>query len=41
MLTIGEYTIGEVACQVGFADQSHFTRHFKRLLGRTPREFLR
>ncbi len=26
----------EVAAEVGFADQSHLTRHFKRLLGYTP-----
>jgi AraC family transcriptional regulator len=30
--------ISEVASQVGFADQSQFTRHFKRLLGVTPKE---
>lgn len=27
---------GEVAAAVGFADQSHLTRHFKRVLGITP-----
>jgi len=26
-----------MAC--GFADQSHFTREFKRELGRTPRDY--
>ncbi|MCX7594087.1 MAG: AraC family transcriptional regulator [Fischerella sp.] len=30
--------ISEVASMVGFADQSQFTRHFKRLLGVTPKE---
>lgn len=30
-------TVSEVALQVGFADHSHLTRHYKRLLGRTPR----
>jgi AraC family transcriptional regulator len=29
----------EVAMEVGFASQSHFTRHFKRLVGVTPRRF--
>jgi AraC family transcriptional regulator len=31
--------IAEVATEVGFAHQSHFTRHFKRLVGVTPRRF--
>ena len=31
--------LGEVALRVGFSDQSHFTRHFKRLVGVTPRVF--
>jgi AraC-like DNA-binding protein len=33
--------IAEAAAQVGFADQSHFGRHFKRTTGITPREYLR
>ena len=32
----GERSLAEVADAVGFADQSHLTRHFKRLLGVTP-----
>ena len=31
--------LAEVATEVGFSDQSHFTRHFKRLVGVTPRQF--
>lgn len=31
--------INDVALQVGFADQSHFTRHFKRILGVTPGQY--
>jgi AraC family transcriptional regulator len=31
--------LAEVAVEVGFADQSHFTRHFRRLVGVTPRRF--
>jgi AraC-like DNA-binding protein len=31
--------ITDVALQVGFADQSHFTRHFKRILGVTPGQY--
>jgi AraC family transcriptional regulator len=31
--------LAEVAMAVGFSNQSHFTRHFKRLVGVTPRQF--
>jgi AraC family transcriptional regulator len=31
--------LADVATEVGFSDQSHFTRHFKRLVGVTPRQF--
>jgi AraC family transcriptional regulator len=31
--------LAEVAAEVGFADQSHFTRHFRRLVGVTPKRF--
>jgi len=34
----GERSLAEVASAVGFADQSHLTRHFKRLLGITPKQ---
>lgn len=33
------YPISSIACETGFADQSHFTRHFKRIVGITPREY--
>jgi AraC family transcriptional regulator len=29
--------IAEVATMVGFADQSHFTKAFRRVTGTTPR----
>ncbi|MES2792247.1 MAG: AraC family transcriptional regulator [Planctomycetota bacterium] len=32
--------VAEVAVQTGFADQAHFTRHFKQLVGVTPGRFL-
>jgi AraC family transcriptional regulator len=35
----GERSLAEVASAVGFADQSHLTRHFKRVTGVTPRQF--
>jgi AraC family transcriptional regulator len=40
LLTNGEEKIADIACQVGFAHQSHLTRHFKRLVGVTPKQFL-
>ena len=33
-------TISDIAKVVGFVDQSHFHRHFKRLVGITPKAFL-
>jgi AraC-like DNA-binding protein len=39
LLRMGE-SIATVATEVGFADQTHFTRHFKRLHGETPARFL-
>lgn len=32
-------SLSEVALMTGFADQSHFTRHFRRLVGVTPGRF--
>jgi AraC-like DNA-binding protein len=32
-------TISDVAFGTGFTDQSHFTRHFKRIMGVTPGQF--
>lgn len=40
LLIRGGLSISEVAAQTGFADQSHLTRHFKRIVGCTPRSFL-
>jgi AraC family transcriptional regulator len=31
----------EIALAAGFADQTHFTRSFKRITGMTPTEFRR
>lgn len=38
LLSQGQLKISEVAELVGFTDQSQFTRHFKRLVGVTPKE---
>ena len=35
----GRRSLAEIANAVGFADQSHLTRHFKRLTGVTPRRY--
>jgi AraC-like DNA-binding protein len=32
-------TIAEAAQRAGFADQSHLTRHFKRIAGVTPKQY--
>jgi AraC family transcriptional regulator len=34
-----ELTLAQVAARSGFWDQGHFTRHFKRLVGVTPKRF--
>lgn len=39
LLSQSTLSIAEIARQVGFADQSHFHRHFKRLVGATPKQF--
>jgi AraC family transcriptional regulator len=33
------FSLADIAAEVGFSSQSHFTRHFKRLVGVTPRHF--
>ena len=40
LLTTGNFTISEAAHQVGFVDQSHLTRHFKRVFGLPPKTLL-
>lgn len=34
-----KFTIADIAYGLGFAHQSHFNRHFKRLVGITPKKF--
>jgi AraC-like DNA-binding protein len=34
------YSILETAFETGFFDQSHFSRNFKRITGRTPGQYL-
>ena len=33
--------IAEVAVETGFSDQSHLHRHFKRIVGVTPGQYIR
>ena len=39
LLQNGE-VVAQVAAETGFFDQSHLTRHFKRIVGATPRQFV-
>jgi AraC family transcriptional regulator len=40
-ITSSDMPLAEIAVEAGFADQSHFTKTFKRLVGMTPSEFQR
>jgi AraC family transcriptional regulator len=40
LLTTGKFSISEAAHHVGFVDQSHLTRHFKRVFGLPPKTLL-
>lgn len=39
MLVSPERSVGEIALETGYHDQSHFTRHFRALTGMTPGQF--
>jgi AraC-like DNA-binding protein len=41
MLAHTDLSLAEIAYAVGFSDQGHLARHFRGLLGTTPREFRR
>lgn len=40
LLQVDGQRIGQVACELGFYDQSHFVRWFRRSLGCTPSAYL-
>ncbi|MBW4617836.1 MAG: AraC family transcriptional regulator [Cyanosarcina radialis HA8281-LM2] len=40
LLRQGESSIAEIAYRLGFTHQSHFSYHFKRLVGSSPKAFL-
>jgi AraC-type DNA-binding domain-containing proteins len=39
MLASDQLPLSEIAYAAGFSDQSHLARHFRHMLGTTPREF--
>src|SRR4029453_12400748 len=39
MLVQSDLPLAEIALAVGFFDQGHLARHFRHMLGTTPREF--
>jgi AraC family transcriptional regulator len=41
LLATSEMALGEIALEVGFSSQAHFTDCFHRLVGVTPRDFRR
>ncbi len=41
LLLHSRLSIAEIAAHVGFADQSHLNRHFKRLTGYSPRDHIK
>ena len=40
-LLASKMAIAEVAAETGFSDQSHLHRHFKRIVGVTPGQYVR
>jgi AraC-like DNA-binding protein len=40
-LRSGDHSLADITFLLGFADQSNFTRAFRRWTGKTPREFMR
>jgi AraC family transcriptional regulator len=39
LMVNGELDLADIAVVVGFADQAHLTRHFKKVTGITPAQF--
>lgn len=39
LLSTTEYSVGKIAAQIGFFDQSHFTKRFRKVTGLTPLEY--
>lgn len=41
MMLLSREPLGQIALSCGFADQAHFSTHFRRLVGRTPSDWRR
>jgi AraC family transcriptional regulator len=39
LIAAGRLSLSQIAIDVGFSDQSQLNRHFKRLVGVTPKRF--
>jgi len=39
LLAAGQMSLAELASHLGFSDQSHFSRAFRKVTGMTPRSF--
>jgi transcriptional regulator GlxA family with amidase domain len=39
MLARTDYSLTEIALATGFSDQSHLARHFRNIVGSTPKQF--
>jgi transcriptional regulator GlxA family with amidase domain len=39
LLRLGERNLAEISSECGFYDQSSFSRHFRKLMGMTPRQY--
>jgi AraC-like DNA-binding protein len=40
LIANGSQPLKDIAVKAGFADQSHLTRHFKKIVGMSPAEFV-
>ena len=38
-LVFSQKSLAQIATEFGFADQSHFTKEFRRVIGGTPRDY--
>jgi AraC-like DNA-binding protein len=41
LISSGDNTMTEIAFLVGYSDTAHFSRAFKRWMGRSPREYVK
>lgn len=39
LILMGEMSLSDIATELGYSSQSHFSMHFKRVTGMTPRDF--